>query len=133
MSLSCTADTTKIKSIYSQTQPNAIYYIELHVSTYLKPSSVLQIVFKTFWGRTIHFVSPLDLINIIKVVNVLIVNSMCVDRGYATTVTNIVYFLLPFSFRICHSVTFSQSNVMLINLNFLPLSIQIRKPCKPQI
>jgi hypothetical protein len=35
---------------------NSIYYIELHVSTYLRPSSGSQLVFTTHWGRNIFFV-----------------------------------------------------------------------------
>ena len=48
MSFSRIANNITIKSISFQTQLNAIYYLELHVSTYRKPSSGLQMVFKTF-------------------------------------------------------------------------------------
>jgi hypothetical protein len=36
----------KIKSVSVQTQLNSIYYIELHVSTYLRSSSGSQLVLK---------------------------------------------------------------------------------------
>jgi hypothetical protein len=38
----------KIKSISVKTQLNSIYYIELHVSTYLRLSSGSQLVFKIY-------------------------------------------------------------------------------------
>ena len=41
-----------------QTQLNCIYYIELHVSTYLRSPSGLQLLFKTYWERNVHYVSP---------------------------------------------------------------------------
>jgi hypothetical protein len=38
----------KINSISVQTRPNSLYYTELHVSSYLRLSSVSQLVFKTY-------------------------------------------------------------------------------------
>jgi hypothetical protein len=48
----CVVNTTRIKSISVQTQLNSIYYIVLHVSTYLRSSSGSQLVFKTCSGST---------------------------------------------------------------------------------
>ena len=44
----CVVNSNKIKPISVQTQINSIYYIELHVSTYLRSSSGSQLVIKTY-------------------------------------------------------------------------------------
>jgi hypothetical protein len=48
-----------IKSVSVQTQLHSIYYIEPHVSAYLRPSSGSQLVSKTYQGRYIRYVSLL--------------------------------------------------------------------------
>lgn len=47
MSSRCVVNSIKIKQTPVQTELNSIYYRELHVSTYLRPSSGSQLVFKT--------------------------------------------------------------------------------------
>jgi hypothetical protein len=47
----------KTKSVPVRTQLNSVYYIDLHVSAYLKSSSVPQLVLKTYGGRNVHQVT----------------------------------------------------------------------------
>jgi hypothetical protein len=45
------------KPFKTKIQANSIYYTELRVSTYLGSSPGLQLVFKTYWGKNIYYVS----------------------------------------------------------------------------
>jgi hypothetical protein len=42
----------KIKTVSVQTQLNSIYFIEVHISTYLRSSLASQLVFKAYWEET---------------------------------------------------------------------------------
>jgi hypothetical protein len=56
----------KIKSISVQTQLSSIYYIKLHVSTYVRSLSGSQLVFRTCWRRNVYYVSPSNIYNTTK-------------------------------------------------------------------
>jgi hypothetical protein len=82
-----------IKSVSVRTQLNYIYYTELHVSTYLRLSSGSQLVFKTYWGRSLYHVSNYN--TKLKLLKLLwpYTGTVCVDRGSAATVKSTVYTL----------------------------------------
>ena len=65
----CVVDGTKIRPISVQVIVNYIYYVELHVSTYLRSSSGPPLVFKAYWGRNEHYVKSTE--NTMKFVNVI--------------------------------------------------------------
>jgi len=46
-------------------RPNTVLFYK-HVSTYRGSASAAQFVYKTYWGRNIHYASPQNSIKIIK-------------------------------------------------------------------
>ena len=78
----------KIKSVSVQTQLNSIYYIKLHVSTYLRSSSGSQLVFETH-------LSPKNTTIIITIVKILKnkgIDFLCSSEGLKSTGVTYRYF-----------------------------------------
>jgi hypothetical protein len=111
----------KIKSISVQTQLNSIYYTELHVSIYLRPSSNSKLVFKTYRGRNIHYVGPQNAIKVIRIVKIVMVIHRTNMRGQRFCHNCYKYclqILLLLLFQSCHNNISSLSISMWIHSKF---------------
>jgi len=50
----CVVDSTKVRPISVQVTVNYIYYVELHVSTFLMSPSGPRLAFRAYWERNEH-------------------------------------------------------------------------------